>query len=333
MDKNKKVVVSGIRPTGRLHLGHWIGALSNWIKLQEEYNSFFMVADWHALMSEYKNSKSIENIAFDNVSDWLSYGIDPRKSVVFVQSQVSEHLKLFMILSAIAPLGWLLRCPTFKEQIKQLKDKEINTYAFLGYPVLQAADIILYKANFVPVGEDQLPHLELCREIIRRFYYIYKKQVFVEPQALLTSLPRFLGIDGRKMSNSYQNFIALSEDDETLKEKVLSMFTDPDRKRKHDAGHPDICNIFNYYSVFKSERSPEVHDWCVNAKRGCRECKTILFEILREFIAPHREKKKKILKKKNYIRDILEEGRKKAEEIAAGTFEETKEALGMCTRR
>lgn len=323
----KKIILSGMRPTGKLHLGHWVGALSNWIKLQKEYKCFFMVADWHALMSEYKNTTVIKEAIFDNVGDWLAYGINPKESVVFVQSQVPQHLELAMILSTIVPLGWLSRCPTFKEQVVQLKDKDVNTYAFLGYPVLQAADIIGYKANFVPVGGDQLPHLELCREIIRRFHHIYKKEIFIEPQSLLTSLPRFLGLDGRKMSKSYHNTIALDEDDQSLKKKVLSMFTDPSRKRKDDPGHPGVCNVFNSYSIFKPQMKEEARDWCINAKVGCRDCKTKLANILLEFIAPYREKKNKVLKKKNYIKDILEDGRKKASKCVAQTLSEVKEVL------
>ena len=324
-----KTILSGMRPTGKLHLGHWVGALSNWTKLQEKYHCFFMVADWHALMSEYKNSSSIKEFAIDNVADWLSCGIDPDKSNIFIQSQVPEHLELSMILSVMVPLGWLLRCPTFKDQVKQLKDKEVNTYAFLGYPVLQSADILLYKADTVPVGEDQLPHLELCREIVRKFHLIAKTEVFIEPQPLLTNIPRFLGIDGRKMSKSYKNDIALDEDDKNLEIKVLSMFTDPQRKRKNDPGRPQVCNVFSSYLIFKEESKDEVHDWCINAKKGCRDCKKMLYEIIKDFISPIREKKVELLKDKNYIKDILEEGRKKAKNTAIQTIKETREALKL----
>ena len=324
-----KTILSGMRPTGKLHLVHWVGALSNWTKLQEKYHCFFMVADWHALMSEYKNSSSIKEFAIDNVADWLSCGIDPNKSNIFIQSQVPEHLELSMILSVMVPLGWLLRCPTFKDQVKQLKDKEVNTYAFLGYPVLQSADILLYKADTVPVGEDQLPHLELCREIVRKFHLITKTEVFIEPQPLLTNIPRFLGIDGRKMSKSYKNDIALDEDDKNLEIKVLAMFTDPQRKRRNDPGRPQICNVFSSYLIFKEEFKDEVHDWCIKAKKGCRDCKKMLYEIIKDFIAPIREKKEELLKDKNYIKDILEEGRKKAKNTAIQTIKETREALKL----
>ncbi len=323
----KKRVLSGIRPTGKLHLGHWVGVLSNWVKLQQEYDCFFMVADWHALMSEYKNASNIKEAIIDNVADWLAWGIDPDKSVIFVQSHLCEHLQLFMFLSFLVPLGRLFRCPTFKEQITQLKDKEINTYAFLGYPVLQAADIILYKAERVPVGEDQLPHLELTREIVRKFHFLYNTDIFVEPQPLLTTTSKFLGIDGRKMSKSYNNFISLDEDAKDLEEKILSMFTDPERIKKSDPGHPEVCNVFSYYNVFASHMSREVYDWCTQAKRGCKECKRIMANILGELIADKRGKKKSILKQKGKVEEIIAEGDKKARAVASLTIEEVKRAV------
>lgn len=326
---NKKVILSGMRPTGKLHLGHWVGALSNWVALQEKYKCFFMVANWHALMSEYKNPSIITDSVLDNVSDFLAYGINPDESVLFIQSEVPEHLELFTIFSFLTPLGWLSRCPTFKEQINQLKDKEINTYSFLGYPVLQAADIALYKANSVPVGEDQLPHLELAREIIRRFHFLYNKEVFVEPQAILTKVPRLLGLDGRKMSKSYNNYIALDEDDKSIKNKISNMFTDPARIKKEDKGHPGVCNVYSYYNVFAKEKAAEVYEWCTGAKKGCVECKKIFTELLTDFITPHREKKKEFLKKKDYICDILNEGAKKAHKVASQTISEAKKAMGL----
>ncbi len=323
----KKRVLSGMRPTGKLHLGHWAGALSNWVKLQDEYECFFMAADWHALMSEYKNPGSINDMIVDNVADWLSWGIDPKKSVIFVQSDVKEHVELFTFLSFIVPLGWLFRCPTFKEQITQLKEKDINTYAFLGYPVLQAADILLYSADYVPVGEDQLPHLELTREIVRRFHFLYGKNVFIEPQPLLTSVPKLLGLDGRKMSKSYDNFITLDEQEEPLKAKVLSMFTDPSRIKKSDVGHPQSCNVFSYYKVFFPGRSEQVYAWCVNAEKGCRECKSILSEALIEFTAQKRMYKKKIMKDKSYVRSVLKKGAGRACEFSAKMLKQVKRAV------
>ncbi|HDN86618.1 MAG: tryptophan--tRNA ligase [Candidatus Omnitrophota bacterium] len=324
-----KRILSGMRPTGKLHLGHWVGALSNWVSLQDNYQCFFMVADWHALMSEYKNTGQMQQLLLDNVADWLAWGIDPEKSVVFIQSQVPAHLELFIILSLITPLGWVWRCPTFKEQIRQLKDKEVNTYAFLGYPVLQAADILLYRADFVPVGEDQLPHLEITRELVRRFHFLYKREVFIEPQPLLTKIPKLLGLDGRKMSKSYNNYISLDEEKESLRKKVLSMFTDPERKYKHQPGRPHVCNVFSYYNVFSPKMSSQVENWCRQAEKGCKECKAILADIIEEFILPHREKKKKILKEKKMLYNILEEGRKKASSFAEATLKEAKKVMGL----
>ncbi|MDD5005207.1 MAG: tryptophan--tRNA ligase [Candidatus Omnitrophica bacterium] len=324
----KKTVLSGMRPTGKLHLGHLVGALNNWLKLQKEYQCFFMVADWHALMSEYKSPSGISNFAVDNVIDWLSCGIDPESSVIFVQSQVKEHLELYMVLSCLVPLGWLERCPTYKEQKKELKAKDISNYAFLGYPVLQAADILLYKADCVPVGEDQLPHLEICREIVRRFKSLYKKDVFVEPQALLTKVPRLLGIDGRKMSKSYDNTIALSDSPEMITKKVSSMFTDPKRIKRTDVGHPKQCNVYNYYEVFKPELKDEVYNWCTKAELGCTECKQKLAGILIEQLSPIQQKRAHFESHKDLVTDILRDGQKQAAEFAANTMKEVKEALG-----
>ena len=322
-------VLSGVRPTGKLHLGHWVGVLSKWIELQKKYECLFMIADRHALMSEYRTSFLIKDNIIDNVSDWLAWGVNPEKSIIFVQSQVPLHLELFSLLSLLTPLGWLFRCPTFKEQIRELKDKEINTYAFLGYPVLQAADILIYKANFVPVGEDQLPHLEITREIVRRFHFIYKKNIFIEPQPILTTGSRLLGLDKRKMSKSYNNFITLDEEEDSIEAKVISMFTDPLRIKKEDKGHPDECNVFSYYNIFKKEMRDEVYDWCINAKRGCKECKKNLAQIIKELIVPKREKKREILKDRELIYSILEEGKKKAEKIATQTWEEVREVVGL----
>jgi tryptophanyl-tRNA synthetase len=329
MSEERKVILSGMRPTGAVHLGHWVGALSNWVKMQDQYRCYFFVADWHALLSEYKDPSCIKNFSFDNVCDWLACGIDPEKSVIFVQSQVPAHLELFMIFSAIVPLGWLSRCPTFKEQVQQLKEKEVNTFGFLGYPALQASDIVLYGSHFVPVGEDQLPHLELAREIVRRFHFIYKREVFIEPQPLLTKTPRFLGLDGRKMSKSYNNSIGLNEDAGSLDKKVSSMITDPARVKKNDPGHPEVCNVYDYYCIFAPELKDDVYQWCTQAAKGCVECKKILSSRLNEFIAPIRERKREYSEKKDYVFDIIEEGRKKAGIVASRTLEEAKTAMGL----
>ncbi len=324
----KKRILSGMRPTGRLHLGHLVGALNNWAKLQDEYECFFMVADWHALMSEYENSAVIKDSVFDNVADWLACGIDPERSVIFVQSQVPEHLELYMVFSVLTPLGWLERCPTYKEQMRELKDRHIATFAFLGYPVLQAADISLYKSAVVPVGEDQLPHLELTREIVRKFNSMYK-EVFPEAKPLLTKVPRLLGLDGRKMSKSYNNFIALSDSPDIILKKVSGMFTDPKRIRKTDPGHPDKCNVHHYFSVFIPEMKEKVDHWCRHAELGCTDCKRILAERLIEFLGPIQEKRNRYLEDRNKLEEILETGRQKAGQMAQATMKEVRSAIGV----
>lgn len=323
----KKRILSGMRPTGKLHLGHLIGALDNWVKLQDEYDCYFMVADWHALMSEYENTHSLSELIFDNVLDWLSIGIDPKRATLFIQSQIPQHLELYMIFSCISPLGWLERCPTYKEQLREIKTRNLNTYGFLGYPVLQAADILLYKADKVPVGQDQLPHLELTREIARRFNSLYKKEVFPYPEALLSKMPRLLGLDGRKMSKSYDNTINLSDKDETIKRKVGNMFTDPKRIKLTDKGHPDVCNVFSYYSIFVPQIKNEVYDWCQGAKLGCTDCKIKLAEKLIDKLKPFRKERQALIKHKHKIIKILEEGRLKASALAAKTIKEAREAM------
>jgi len=316
-----KRVLSGIRPTGKLHLGHLVGILNNWEKLQQAYDCYFMVADLHAYMSEYKNPKMIDQYILDNVADWILWGVDPQKSCIFVQSAVPEHLKLYFYLSLVTPLGRLYRCPSFKEQLRELKEKEINTLAFLGYPILQAADILIYKADTVPVGEDQLPHLELTREIVRRFHFIYKKEIFPEPQPMFTQMPKLLGTDGRKMSKSYQNCVYLDEEETSLRQKIMNMITDPARIKLTDPGHPDICNVYAFYKSFSS-RHQEVYEWCVNAKKGCTQCKKELFELMNDLIAPRRKKKQELLAQKDVLTQIVLAGNVKAQEAARETIRE-----------
>jgi len=323
----KKRLLSGMRPTGKLHLGHLVGALQNWVKLQEEYECFFMVADWHALMSEYEDSSHIREYSLDNVADWISCGLDPKKSTIFIQSEVPEHLDLYMFLSCLTPLGWLERCPTYKEQLQEIKTRDLHTFAFLGYPVLQAADILLYKSSAVPVGNDQLPHLEICREIARRFNHLYKKQLFPEPQSLLTEVPRLLGLDGRKMSKSYNNTVDLSDSPSVIKTKIASMITDPKRIKKTDPGHPEVCNVHSYYAVFAPEMKKEVEDWCRHARKGCIECKQILAQRLINILEPIQEKRHELLKDKNKLSDILSDGNQRAKKIAAQNLEEVKRTI------
>ncbi|MFA5362309.1 MAG: tryptophan--tRNA ligase [Candidatus Omnitrophota bacterium] len=323
----KKRILSGMRPTGKLHLGHLAGTLDNWVSLQEEYECYFMSADWHALMGEYENPRNMPGYIVDNVIDWLSVGIDPQKAVLFVQSEVQEHLDLYAMFSCITPLGWLERCPTYKEQMREVKTRDLNTYGFLGYPVLQAADILLYKAEKVPVGEDQLPHLELTREIGRRFNSLYGKNVFPDPEAILTKTPRLLGLDGRKMSKSYNNTIDLSDPEDAIKCKVQTMFTDPLRIKLADKGHPDTCNVYSYYALFVPQMIAEVYDWCSNAKTGCTDCKKRLALHLIEKLKPIMEKRRELLADKNKIMQILEDGKEKAQEVAKQTLKETRQAL------
>jgi len=325
----KKRILSGMRPTGKLHLGHLVGALDNWVKLQEEYHCFFMVADWHALMSEYENTSELSENAMDNLVDWLSAGIDPDKATIFIQSHIPEHAELHMIFSCITPLGLLERCPTYKEQMREIKTRNLNTYGFLGYPVLQAADILIYKADKVPVGQDQLPHLELTREVSRLFNNLAKKEIFPSPDAILTKTPKLLGLDGRKMSKSYLNTINLSDTPDAITRKISMMFTDPARIKLSDAGHPDICNVFSYFSVFKPEMKDEVCDWCMDAKKGCTECKKILAAVIIERLAPIQEKRNSLLKDKAGLKKILDEGAKKASSFASATLQEARKAINL----
>ncbi|MDI6758344.1 MAG: tryptophan--tRNA ligase [Candidatus Omnitrophota bacterium] len=323
----KKRILSGMRPTGSLHIGHLVGALDNWQKLQDEYECLFMAADWHALMSEYESPQVLKENIIDNVIDWLACGIDPEKSIIFIQSHVKEHLELCMFFSVITPLGLLERCPTYKEGLREINNRDLHTYGFLGYPLLQAADIMLYKAGIVPVGEDQLPHLELTRQIVRKFNNLYKSPFFSEPEALLTKVNRLLGLDGRKMSKSYNNYIALSEEPEVIARKVQSMFTDPLRIKVSDSGHPQECNVRKYYAIFGRDEIRVIDERCQEARIGCTECKKELAKILISFLGPIQDKRKELLKDKDKVLDILREGEEKAREIASQTIQEVKNLL------
>lgn len=335
MTKNHRPrILSGMRPTGKLHLGHLIGALDNWVQLQDSYECFYMVADWHALMSEYQEPADIHKYAMDNVLDWIACGIDPKKSVIFIQSDIPEHLELHIILSIITPLGWLERCPTYKEQLEELKNKDIMTYGFLGYPVLQASDILIYKANAVPVGEDQLPHLELTREIARRFNHLYcnsrnKPPLFPEPEAKLTRFPRLLGIDKRKMSKSYDNAINLSDNPAEIRKKSQSMFTDPKRLKKTDPGHPSECNVYTYYGVFNAPNIDRIVTDCHQAKIGCTECKANLADFLLGIVKPLQDKRNELLKQPDYVKTVLAEGAQRAREITSATMNDVRKLLAM----
>ncbi|MBF0532405.1 MAG: tryptophan--tRNA ligase [Candidatus Omnitrophica bacterium] len=316
----KPVVFSGMRPTGKLHLGHLVGALKNWVPLQDTHSCVYSIVDWHALMGEYEQSKAITSNVYEMALDWLACGLDPDKSVIFVQSDVPEHLELQMVFSCITPLGWLERNPTYKEQLREIKTRDLQTYGFLGYPVLQAADILLYRATAVPIGEDQLPHLELSREIGRRFNFIFKADFFADCNPILTETPRLLGFDGRKMSKSYQNAINLSDTPEEIRKKVMQMITDPSRIKLTDPGHPDVCQVFSYYKVFIGDKIKEVETCCTGAKIGCTECKRNLANILTEKLAPIREARAAWAAKPKNVKDILDSGAQKARALAQETM-------------
>ncbi|RLA95551.1 MAG: tryptophan--tRNA ligase [Deltaproteobacteria bacterium] len=322
-------VLSGMRPTGKTHLGHLHGVFENWRQLQQRYECFYFAADWHALTSEYKDPLVIQETMGEMFVDWLSVGIDPEKSTIFVQSWVKEHAELHLLLSMITPLGWLERNPTYKEQQEELKGRDLGTYGFLGYPVLQAADILIYKAHYVPVGKDQLPHLEITREIARRFAFLYR-QVFPEPQALLTEAPSVLGIDGRKMSKSYDNAIYLADPPEVIAQKVSQMFTDPQRGRRTDPGRPEVCSVFTLHKIYSPpETLREIDEECRRAGIGCVDCKRILTKNLCDYLAPLQERRRHYLGRLSEVRDIVEEGSARARRVASATMEEVREAMGM----
>jgi tryptophanyl-tRNA synthetase len=326
MSGQKKTILSGMRPTGKLHIGHLLGVLNNWVALQDDYNCYFEVADWHALTSEFANTKAMTGNIKEMVTDWLAAGLDPEKSVMFVQSRVLEHAELHLLLSMITPLPWLERCPTYKEQINEIKDKDLSNYGFLGYPVLQAADILMYRATVVPIGQDQLPHLELTREICRRFNNIYG-EVFPEPVHLFTKVPKLLGIDGRKMSKSYNNSVYISDSKEEYTKKIKAAFTDPKKMRKNDPGHPGGCPIFMLQNIYSLEKAGEIKKDCESGVLGCVDCKNILLENFEKGIAPIREKREKINARKGYAEEVLREGTKKAEMAAKKNMAEVREAV------
>jgi tryptophanyl-tRNA synthetase len=320
-------IVSGMRPTGALHLGNYLGALENWVSLQERYECFFFIADWHSLTSDYADPSAIRENVIDVATDWLAAGLDPARSTLFIQSLVPQHAELHLLLSMIVPAPWLERVPTYKEQQQQLSDKDLSTYGFLGYPLLQTADIIIYKADAVPVGEDQVPHIEIAREIVRRFNNFYG-DVFPEPQTLLTEAKRIPGTDGRKMSKSYGNAIFLKDDPETVRQKLRTMVTDPARQRRTDPGNPDVCPVFDLHRAFSPA---ETREWaaagCRSAGIGCLDCKARLAEHLLERLAGVHARRPALAKRPDTVWDILVEGSKKAREVAEATMEDVRGAM------
>jgi len=324
----KKRIMSGMRPTGYLHLGNYFGALENWVRLQNDYDCFFSIVDWHALTTGYEETKDLKDNIINIAVDWISAGLDPEKSTIFVQSAVKEIAELHLLLSMIVPLSWLERCPTYKDQMAQLKERNIATYGFLGYPNLQAADIMIHKAEIVPVGEDQLPHLELAREIARRFNHMYG-ETFPEPQAKMNQIKLLPGLDGRKMSKSYDNTIALSDSPDEIREKVRTMITDPQRIKKTDPGHPDVCSVFAFHKVFSEGLVSEVEESCKGGTIGCVACKKQLAENIVAYMAPMYERRLTLLEDKGKIIEILKSGNNVARRIAKETISEVYEKMNM----
>ncbi len=322
-----KRIVSGMRPTGKLHLGNYEGALKNWVKLQDQYECFYFVADWHALTSDYADTSQIKANTLAMVTDWLAAGLDPNQSTIFVQSLIPEHAELFVYFSAVTPLGWLERVPTYKEQKENITDKDLNNYAFLGYPALQAADICMYKAHYVPVGIDQVAHVELTREIVRRFNNFYG-EVFPEPEALLTPISKLTGTDGRKMSKSYGNTIELSESADSLREKTRRMITDRTRIKRTDPGHPEDCDVCQMHRLFVTAEVADQFDAdCRAAKIGCVDRKKALAEALIEYLAPITERLNYYRERQDEVVDIIQTGSRKARAEAQHTMSEVREAM------
>ena len=324
-----KVVLSGLRPTGRVHLGNYWGAVKHWVDLQESYACRYFVADLHALTTDYADTSAIREATLEAVADWLSVGLDPERSIIFLQSRVPQHAELALIFGMVTPLGWLERVPTYKEQLEQLREKDLGTYGFLGYPVLQTADIILYRAHFVPVGEDQASHLELSREITRRFNGLYG-EVFPEPKALFTPTPKVPGLDGRKMSKSYDNAINLSDPPEVVRKKCMSMFTDPTRVRRSDPGHPESCNLFEFHKLVSP---PELRDRvareCRAAQIGCVDDKKLIAEQIVALLEPIQRRRAELLRDRGSLLALLRAGSEKAAQRARETMALVRGVLGM----
>jgi tryptophanyl-tRNA synthetase len=325
-------ILSGMKPTGYLHLGNYVGALKNWVELQTEFDAFYMVADLHGLTSnqtEYK--EQAKEYVYNMIVDWAAAGLDPKKSVLFLQSDIAEHSELFTLLSMITPVSWCERNPTFKEQKEELKGKDLDNLGFLGYPVLQTADIALYQAERVPVGKDQIPHLEISREIIRRFHFIYNTEVLKEPEPILGKVTKLNGLDGRKMSKSYDNAIFLRDDEETMRKKVMTMVTDVKRIKRTDIGHPDECNLFPYYLAFSSDQEliDGIRKDCESAAIGCVDCKKKLTETMKEYFTEFYKKRSELATQKDMVYDIMRDGAKRAGLAARETMELVREAIGM----
>lgn len=328
----RKRVLSGMRPTGKLHLGNYVGALQNWVGMQDQYECFFCVVDWHALTTDYADTSRVKENSLEVAFDWLAAGLDPEKSVLFFQSHVPEHAELHLLFSMITPLGWLERVPTYKEQRENIKDKDLGTYGFLGYPLLQAADILVYKADCVPVGEDQVAHVELTREIARRFngFYGNGTPVFPEPQSLLTPAAKLPGTDGRKMSKSYGNTIMLADPEAVVRQKLKTMVTDPARVRRSDPGNPDLCPVGDLHKIFSSKETiAKVNEGCRTAGIGCIECKSWAADSLVQLLNPIQERRKKFEQNPRLAWDILEAGSQRARQAADKTMQDVRASMHM----
>lgn len=326
---NKERVLSGMQSSGKLHLGNLIGALRNWVRLQDQYDCFYFVADWHSLTTGYADTSGIKESTKDLLINFLAAGLDPEKCTIFIQSRVLEHAELHLLLSMITPLGWLERVPTYKEKQQELKEKDLATYGFLGYPLLQTADIIIYRARYVPVGIDQVPHLEISREIARRFNNIYK-EIFPEPEALLTEFPKVVGIDGRKMSKSYDNAIYLSDEPKTVEQKIRTMVTDPARVKKTDKGDPELSPVYQLHKIFSSkEEREEVAAGCRTAGIGCIDCKKILIKNVFKVMEPIWTKRNELRNNPDLLNDVADRGTAKAKKVAEETMRFVREAMGL----
>lgn len=326
---HKDRVLSGMQPSGKLHIGNLVGALQNWVKLQEKYDCFYFVADWHSLTTGYADTSAIRESTEDVIVNFLAAGLDPDKCTIFIQSQILQHAELHLLLSMITPLGWLERVPTYKEQQQELKDRDLSTYGFLGYPLLQTADIIIYRAKYVPVGIDQVPHLEISREIARRFNFLYR-EVFPEPEPLLTEFPKVPGTDGRKMSKSYDNAIYLSDSPEVVEGKIKTMMTDPARKRRTDKGNPELSPVFQLHKIFSSrQEQDEVANGCRTAGIGCIECKKVLIKNIFNSLEPVWSKRSELLANPRLLKEITEKGAEKARVVAEETMRIVREAMRL----
>ena len=326
---SKKRVLSGIQPSGKLHIGNLVGALQNWVKIQDQYECFYFIADWHALTSQYSDTSNLKEYTTDVLVNCLAAGLDTEKATIFQQSRVLEHAELHILLSMVTPLGWLERVPSFKEKQLEVKDKDLNTYGFLGYPLLQSADILIYRANYVPVGVDQMPHLEITREICRRFNNFYG-EVFPEPEGLLTRFPKVPGTDGRKMSKTYDNCVFLSDSPEEVDKKIRTMTTDTQRIKRTDKGDPELSPVFQLHKIFSSkEEQDEVAAGCRTAAIGCIDCKKVLIKNLFKTLEPIWERREHFLGKPNLLEDILNSGSVKAKQAATETMELVRKAVGL----